>query len=117
YNKALYISPFFDETLVTLAIVYYNQNMPDQAYETIRKCKTDCSIPNFRKILNLILKYKYGILLQKSGSSLNKKINEDKLQEKLFELYCISLSNNTDFEDESKKYLTTPGNLKKNKTP
>ncbi len=39
-KKALAISPNFEESLLNLATVYFNQNKWDSAYEYVRKCDT-----------------------------------------------------------------------------
>ena len=40
FTRALAISPNFEESLLNLATVYYNQNELDSAYECVRKCDT-----------------------------------------------------------------------------
>jgi hypothetical protein len=40
YRRALAISPNFEEALLNLAAVYFNQKQLDSAYECVRKCDT-----------------------------------------------------------------------------
>ncbi|MFH1321412.1 MAG: O-antigen ligase family protein [Bacteroidota bacterium] len=63
YKKALAISPRFEESLINLSAVYFNQEKIDDAYLTISACDTNTVNPKFKKYLATILSAKIDVLL------------------------------------------------------
>lgn len=55
YKQALNLSPQFDESLINLAIVYYNMNEIDSAYHYISKCNTNNTDPKYKVAKEAIL--------------------------------------------------------------
>jgi O-antigen ligase len=56
YIEALRISSEFDEALLNLSAVYYNNGMFIKAFETIDKCEITSSDPDYKIFLQAILK-------------------------------------------------------------
>ncbi|NQU06813.1 MAG: tetratricopeptide repeat protein [Calditrichaeota bacterium] len=54
YNEALQISPYFDESLMNLSMVYYNLGKYDTAMELLMKCKQKCDKPFLYKLIGKV---------------------------------------------------------------
>jgi O-antigen ligase len=104
YNKALAISPNFEESLLNLSAVYYNQNNIEKAFQTIKQVNYKSANP---KYLN---SYLPAILTSwcKNFSSLNPnniQLNElNNNSNKLIELFMESQKHNTSFESHIINY-------------
>jgi len=55
--------PFYESDL-NLSVVFYNQRRIDDAYLTLRACKTDEKNPVFLKILSVVLSAKIRNLIK-----------------------------------------------------
>ena len=64
YKKALKISSHFEETLLNLAAIYFNAKKYDEAFETIDKCSTASTKPNYKLFLKTILITKIDSIIE-----------------------------------------------------
>jgi tetratricopeptide (TPR) repeat protein len=64
YKKALKISSHFEETLLNLAAIYYNEKRYDEAFETIDKCSIASTKPNYKLFLKTILTTKMDSMIK-----------------------------------------------------
>ena len=106
YNKALTISPHFEESILNLSAVYYNQKQYERAFKTIDKCLISSTDVKYSTFLSAILIEKINLLILKSKNQavINKlsdlKLNssqvssyyfESKIQNVSFEVYLNGL--------------------------
>jgi tetratricopeptide (TPR) repeat protein len=83
YLEALKISPYYDEVLINLSSIYYNNKEYQKAYEAIRKCQSTSAHINYKR--NAIAIYT-KILEGKKASQ-----EDIKNPDKVFELFKQSV--------------------------
>jgi len=99
YQKALQISPGFEEARLNLAAVYFNSKAYEKAFETIDYCSVQTRDPKYKIFLPPILKSKAAIVLSRVNfpvSTETKKLFAN-LQD-YSQLYYESKKNNITFE-------------------
>ncbi|MBL4578425.1 MAG: O-antigen ligase family protein [Flavobacteriales bacterium] len=101
YKKAIAVSPWFNESYLNLSVVFYNQGRIDDAYLTLRACKTDEKNPVFLKTLNVVLSAKIRNLIKITPSDETKQalvriVND---QNSLLRLHDLAVGNTRPIED------------------
>ncbi len=101
YQKALKISPRFEEARLNLAAVYFNNNEFDRAFATIDSCSLQAKDPKYKMFLPPILKSKAGMVLSRVESSVaSENMNKLKNLQDYLEIYYESKRNNITFEQQ-----------------
>lgn len=100
YEKALRISPLFEEARLNLAAVYFNDKQFEKAFETIDSCATTSKDPKYKIFLPPILKAKVALLAGKlSAVSPDNKDAILNLPD-YSQIYLESKKNNITFEQQ-----------------
>lgn len=99
YNKALCITPSFDEAILNLAAVYYNMRDFEKAYLTIDQCKATTADAKYKIFLPAILNAWIDVQITKSANKENFQFltNIKSSKENLVALYLQSKENNISF--------------------
>lgn len=107
YKEALSVSPSFEEAIVNLAIVYYNQNEKEKAYETLRNCSRSSSQQNYNLILTTILREKYqNVFYRLSEKEVLDYQKQNISNNDLKRLFSHSIEKNIDIESLFITYLS-----------
>jgi O-antigen ligase len=101
YNKALQISPRFEEARLNLAAVYFNSKAYDKAFNTIDYCAVDTRDPKYKIFLPPILKAKVDMVVAKIDFPVSAENKTALLNVQDFSpLYYESKKNNVTFEQQ-----------------
>jgi tetratricopeptide (TPR) repeat protein len=109
YQRALNISPSFDEARLNLSAVYFNMKDYTQSFKTISLCSKDCSDPKYNKfLLPILMSYGNEIVRARLNEDLNASwIVLSKKPDTLMEMYLRFSNTNKPFEDSLLLYLRT----------
>ncbi len=102
YNRALVISPQFENSLLNLCTVYYNQGDVDSAYIFLTRCNPETKNPIYWEITTLILTDIISDLISETEDrlmqrSVNRIKNSDEWMKKVF---MQALEKNTSYRDQ-----------------
>ncbi len=100
FNKALSISSNFEESILNLSGLYYNNHDFKNAYLTILKCNENSTDPKYIKFLYPILTEKVNNMLdnEKDNSTKNKLIEIKLNYDELMKIFFDAKKNNVTFE-------------------
>lgn len=99
YLESLAISSGFEEALLNLSAVYYNNKDYEKAFTTIDKCSINCIDPKYKIFLSAILKAELNVLISKQyAPDIIKKLGDVKnSEEKILNYYFDSKRKNVNF--------------------
>lgn len=102
YLKAISISPGFEEALLNLSAVYFNNKNYIRAFETIGRCSTNSTDPKYALFLPPILESRINELIrgQKDELKIKYLLEFKDSREKTRELYIQTQDNKLDFCNE-----------------
>ncbi|MBW8050742.1 MAG: tetratricopeptide repeat protein [Cytophagales bacterium] len=102
YQIALSISPVFEESILNLAAVYFNQGKVDDAYKVLRQWDTSRDNPKYITFLTTILSAKINKLLERIQHHEVKKIiiKISKTKEWLSDIEIKANKNKVSIEDQ-----------------
>ncbi|HSH65268.1 MAG TPA: O-antigen ligase family protein, partial [Bacteroidia bacterium] len=105
YLKSLAISSEFEEALLNLSAVYYNEKNSEKAFETIDKCNIHSQNPKYRSFLAVILNSLTDELInkEKTPDVKQKLIKTKQVPDELITIYIESKEKRKSF----KEYILT----------
>ncbi len=102
YNKAIALSPNFEDALLNLAAVWYNLDYTDKAYEVINKIDIKTGNPKYKDFLYAILKeiiIKYNLTID--DLNIRKQLSAmTNSKDWIYDIYIKSVINKTTFKKQ-----------------